>query len=297
MSDEAAQPEQWWEKGPIFSTTDRTSKITTIAPGEEVGRVTPGIVVGVLFTAATWTGLAFMGYPRLLGPSGVSPSFDEPASNWWWIAITILGVVLMFPATATLHEAVRKRFRQQSAGLTVCATAASLGFVVAGLIHLLLIARHLETLPPEAPSGDRPITAILLAITAVALIAFLIGAVRTPFLLFAIRRRQRSIVELRRSGFRYAGEVAETEFNRRWVDRWPQLKVTIRYEGPNPENTFDAVMTTQSHRVPLPGFPVVVAVGEDGTTLVEPDPDRPGEFDRDNDQYVEPSGDGGGGGG
>ncbi|WP_035748262.1 hypothetical protein [Glycomyces sp. NRRL B-16210] len=297
MSDETAQPEHWWEAGPIFSTTDRSSKITTIAPGEEIGRFTPGIAVMALLTAASWTGLAFMGYPRLIGADEVSPAFDEPASHWWWIALTVLGVVLMFPTTGGLYGALRKRFRQQSAGLTVCFTAASLGFVVAGLIHLRLTVRYLDSLPPEAPSSERPGTTFLLVLTGLALIVFVGGAVRTPFLLFRIRRRQRSIVELRRSGFRYAGEVAGTEFDRRWVDRWPQFKVTIRYEGPNPENTFDAVMTTQSHRVPLPGYPVVVSVGEQGTTLVEPDPERPGEFDRDYDQYVEPSGDGGGGGG
>lgn len=295
MADEQARHGRWWESGPIFSTTDRGSRITTVAPGERVGRFTPGLFAGTVLTAAAWTGLAFVGYPRLLGRGITAPGIEELASNWWWIGVTAVGVVLMFAATTGLYGAVAKRLRQQSAAFALCVTAAGFGCFAAGVLHLRILAKHLESLPADTPSWERPDAVILLLFTGIGLVAFVGGALWTPFLFLTAQRRQRAILRLRQSGHRYVGEVAATEFKNLWINGWPQFEVAIRYEAAHVRDTFDAVMSTRSHRVPLPGFPVVIRVGAKGATLVEPDPDRPGAFDKDYDRYIEPSGGGGGG--
>ncbi|MCD0445426.1 hypothetical protein LO763_17580 [Glycomyces sp. A-F 0318] len=291
--DEQQPHDEWWSEGPVFSTTDRGSKITTIAPGERIGRFTPGLAVGAVLTCATWTGLAFAGLPRILGGGYTAPAIDGPARSWWWLALSFLGVVGLMVATPWFYGASKRRFGQQSIGFGLSVAVAAAGFLVAGVVHLRMIADYAASLPPDTPSWERPDATIALMFTAVALAAFVGVLAWLPFAFFRARRRQRQIVRLRETGRRFTGEVDSLDFKREWIAGRPQFDATIRYALGGETRTFRAAMATDSDRVPLPGFPVRIMVGERGATLVEPDLDRPAAFDTDTD-YTQPSGGGGG---
>ncbi|THV23558.1 hypothetical protein [Glycomyces paridis] len=294
MSEGQERHGQWWESGPVFSTTDRGSKITTIAPGKRAGRFTTGLTIGTVFTALVWTGLAFLGYPRIFRAVHTAPAIEEMAATWWWLVLAVLAVLFMLLANLGLYGAVEERFGQQSAGFTVCVAAAGFGCFVGGALHLRLLASAIAAMPPSTPSWDRPDGVVLLLFTGSGLFGFLGAGLAAPFVLLRASRRQRTILRLRESAHRYPGQVVATDFRKQWIAGRPQFKVVIEYETPHLRGRFDTAMATQSDRVPLPGFPVLVSVGDASETLVEPDPDRPGAFDPDNSRYQQSSGGGGG---
>lgn len=277
----------------MFSTTDRGSRITTIAPGERIGRVTPGLAVGAVLTCATWTGLAFAAYPRVLGDGYTAPAIEEPAQSWWWIALCVLGVVALMVVAPRFYGALERRFGQQTFSFGFSAALAAVGFLIAGAANLRMIADHRASLPPGTPSWEGPDGMIVLIFTAASAVAAAGLLLWLPFAFFRARRRQRQVIRLRESGRRFTGEVDSLEFRHEWIAGRPQFDATIRYALGGETRTFRAAMATASGRVPLPGFPVRIMVDERSATLVEPDLDRPAAFDAETD-YTEPSGGGGG---
>ncbi|SDC96408.1 hypothetical protein [Glycomyces harbinensis] len=280
--------DEWWTSGPVFSTTDQGSKITTIAPGAPLGTLTPKLAAGAALTCATWAGLAFAVIPRTMGSGNVVPWVDEAAHSWWWIALSVVGIIGLVSAAPSFYGTLVRRFGQQTFGFGCSVAIAAAGFLAAGLVHLRMIAVYRASTPSAAGPDDT----IVLIVTAVACAILATGLVWLPFAFFRARRRQRRIIGLRETGTRFAGEVDSLEFKNQWISGRPQFDATIRYALDAETRTIRAAMATVSDRVPLPGFPVRVMVG-DGAALVEPDLDRPAAFDPDTDQYTQPSGGGG----
>ncbi|WP_030154729.1 hypothetical protein [Glycomyces sp. NRRL B-16210] len=277
----------WWERGPVFSTTDRGRKITVLAPGERPGRLTAGLAALFATAAAAWTALAYLGLAWLPGVLTSQPGLGERPTTWWWIVLFVLSLKAVGLSSWGLHALVRRRFGQRSFAKSVVATAGTFGFTAGAALH---VAGYAATLADgERFRGERVPDLLVL----IAVLALLLLAVRLLWLVFALLRvksRQRLIHRLRAKGRRFDGEVESTDFHRKWSDERPQFDVMIRYEADGVGRAFRAAMITSFDRVPLPGFPVRIMVDERSATLVEPDVERSGyEFDSDWAHYAKPS--------
>lgn len=278
----------WWEHGPLFSTTDRGKKITALAPDESPGRLTAGLAALILAVAAAWTALAYLGLAWIPGVTTGQPGLGERPTTWWWITLFVLALKAIGLFSWGLHQMVRRKFGQRSFAKGVVATVGTLGFTAGAALH---VAGYAATLAEgERFRGERePDLLVVIALLALLLLAFRL--LRSSFALLRVMRRQRQIQRLRASGRRFDGEIEATDFHRRWAEDRPQFDAMIRYEADGVSRVFRAAMVTSFDRVPLPGFPVRIMVDERSATLVEPDVERPGyEFDSDWAHYAKPSG-------
>lgn len=288
---EETETDVWWESGPVFSTKNRGSNITTISPGQSVGRFTLGLGAAAVWSAAVWAALAYLAFPRMLEHE-VVPSIAEAAKQWWWVFLIAALVILMFGSTTWLYDETERRFGQQTTAFALAGSAASAGIAAAGVLHLVLVSNYLQSQPAEVEAWKLPDATIVLIFTVAALLFFAVGLLCLPFVIWRARRQQRMIVRIRQTGRRYQGELTQVAFRNEWIAGRPQFRVQVRYDTPDGSRLVQAAMATSSERVPLGGSPVIVLVDARGDTLIEPDPERPLAFDPQSERYHEPSGGG-----
>lgn len=277
----------WWDLGPVFSTTDRGSGITSLAPGRGPGRFTPQLTTALAGATLSWTAVSYLVLAELPGMDASRPGLHDHARTWWWIGLIAVAFAALGIAGPRLRALARVQFGRPAAVRGLAFAAGALGSTAGAALHS---AGYAATLADgERFFGERA-PVLLICVTALVLIALVVGMVQAPSALWLARRRQRLIRRLRATGRRFDGEVESTRFRRRWAEGRPLFDVVVRYEHAGSRRTFSAAMATSADRVPLPGFPVRIMVDERSATLVEPDVDRPGyDFETDGSAYAEPS--------
>lgn len=280
-----AQPHDWWQDGPVFSTRRRGSRIVAVAPDTEIPSPGP-IHLLVLLLGSAACGICL----TVVLPGTFPPLFAVPGwSAWnlaWWIPLAIGAawvLILLVPITYTLFE---DNFGQSaSVGLRAATTLVSAGLTIALLLWSVPVAGHAEPFIAEL--------APLLRWGATG--AAVVAACSTSLLLLGIhgvRREIALVLSLREDARRVAGEIVTIPDPKLWILERPQFRVGVRfYHGAAPR-TIDVWMSTSADRVPTPGSGVLVYF-HGSTTHIEVDPDSPMIFSSDVSRYRAPSGGGG----
>ncbi|THV23566.1 hypothetical protein [Glycomyces paridis] len=285
---EQRKREDWWELGPVFSTTDRGARITSLDPSREPGRFSGRLVAFTVGGALAWTAFSYLGFAELPDVGATQPGLHDRARTWWWVVLIVLALKASGLATWRLRGEAQRQFRQQSVVKGLALVVASFGITAGAALHF---AAYASALGDGEANVEPPAIMLFLAVPFASVLA--VRAPWVPFALWRVQRRQRRIQQLRGTGRRFDGEVASLRFTESWAGGKPRFEVLIRYEHAGVRRDFSTAMVTDADRVPLPGFPVRIMVDERSATLVEPDGDRPGyDFESNWAKYVQPSGDG-----
>ncbi|TDO69168.1 hypothetical protein EV651_101207 [Kribbella sp. VKM Ac-2571] len=268
----------WWDHRPVFSTTDKLSRITGLAPGARPGHVTTRLLVSVLLCFLGW------GAVSLLGTSALCATTEAPASTCavdipshmsagWFIAAAVVVGYLVLAVTTDLTENARQRLGQRrAAGLLRSAP------LLAGMSVGAFVSAATAVAPDPSDVLRRTVHGEIgtesIAISAVVAVATglwaVTVAVRLPSALLHARQRQLTIERLRRDGRRYAGQVKLGRVVI-WLGNDPELQVTIAYDSPAGRHEIQARMRTSPDRVPADGSQVVVFDDLRGVVHVELD--------------------------
>lgn len=268
----------WWDHRPVFSTTDKLSRITGLAPGERPGQVTPRLLVSVLLCFLGWGAVTLLGTSALCGTTSApadtcAVAIPSHISKGWFIAAAVVVAYLLLAVTTDLTENARQRLGQRRAASLLRAAPLLAGMSVGASLSVA------TALAPD-PSGVLRRTASGLigteAIAISAVVAVVTGVwcvtvvLRLPSALVHARQRQATIERLRRDGRRYAGQV---ELGRVviWLGNNPELEVTVTYDSPAGSHRIQARMRTSPDRVPADGSRVVVFDDLRGVVHIELD--------------------------
>lgn len=277
--------EKWWDEGPIFSAQDRGGKITSLAPGERVRPFSLGLLVLMLFAAATWTVLVVLWLPRGL-QYGRPAAMVDAAVGWTGTALLFGALLAMLVGTYATYAVAHRLFHQVGIAWVSAALPAA-GGVFAGC---WLDGIRVSASVGEGVFPDGTIQLIFMGVAATALVGLLIWM---PFAIARALRRSRLITGLRQNGRRYEGEVVTIGRPDGTLLGLNQFrKGEVAFDGGR--RRVEVAMATDHTRVPLPAFPVVVYTGLRDAIHVDPDPARPWNFDPDTAKYYS-SADGGGG--
>ena len=279
-----AQTHDWWQDGPVFSTTRRGSRIIAVAPDAEVPRL-GWIHILVLLLGSVLCGLCL----TVVLPGSLPPLLAVPGwSAWnliWWIPLAFGAawlLILLVPVTYALFE------DDFSSSASVAFRAATT-LVSAGLAFAVLTGSWVTEATNTFVAGfAEPLRWGAIGATIVsgcAAVLVLLGIV-------GVRRETARILSLRSDARRVAGEIVTVPDPTQWILARPQFRIGIRfYDGAAPR-TIDVWMSTTPERVPLPGSGVLVYFSG-SRTHVEADPASPEMFDPDVARYTAPSGGGG----
>jgi hypothetical protein len=272
-----ADSRDWWDYRPVFSVTEKGTRITGLAPGQSPGHVTTRLLVSAALCFAVWGAIGLFGSSWLCNadsPSSLSCALDV-GDGWPTVVGFILFVYAALQVTVDLSERVREQFGQRRAaslfwmapllaGIAIgCGGAAAVA--VAGASDPIWIIRQ--------TMDGRIGTAAIAISTFMALSAALWGlvvAVRLPFALRYAHQRQATIERLRRDGYRCAGwlHLGDVCF---WLGNNPELDVTVTCDSPAGKHTVAARMRTSPDRVPKDGSGVVVFTDLEGAVHIELD--------------------------
>jgi hypothetical protein len=268
----------WWEHRPVFSATDKASRITGLAPGRAPGRLTVGLLVLALVSAAAWAALTLLASTVLCSDS--AGCFPDVGQGWLIGGLIVLGYATLH-VTVDLADRARNRLGQRRAASLFYLTALLAGIAVgAG-------ARAVSGLGPDPEETLRRtldgrlgtegvfISAVLAIAAAV---WWLTVAARLPGALRHARERQATIERLRRDGYRYTGVLHLGDI-RFWLHNAPELDVTVTYESPAGLHEIAARMRTTPDQVPKDGSRAVVLTDLQGGLHIELDRDAEPEFE------------------
>lgn len=273
-----AAPTDWWDHRPVFSATDKASRITGLAPGQAPGRLTVGLLMLALVSAVAWAALTLLATSVLCGDS--ADCFPEVSQGWVIGGLIVLGYASLH-VTVDLADRARNRLGQRRAASLFYLTPLLAGITVgAGARAALgLGAEPAETLRRtlDGQLGTEGIfisgaLAIAVAIWGLTVAARLPGALRHA------RGRQATIERLRRDGHRYPGVLHLGDI-RFWLHNAPELDVTVTYESPAGRHEVAARMRTTPDQVPKDGSRVVVLTDLQGGLHIELDRDAEPEFE------------------
>ncbi len=268
----------WWDHRPVFSTTDKGSRITGLAPGERPGHLTTRLLVSALLCFLGWGAVSLLGTSWLCGGTSAPAdtcAVDVPGNlpTGWFIAAAVVVGYLVLYVTVDQTEQARQRLGQRRAsGLFRAAP------VLAGMSVGAGISVSTAVAPDPSETFRRTVHGLIgtEAIAIPAVVAVLTGVwciavlVRLPGALLHARKGQVAIERLRRDGRRYAGTVklGRIVF---WLGNNPELEVTIAYDSPAGSHEIRARMRTSPDRVPADGSRVVVFDDLRGVVHVELD--------------------------
>jgi hypothetical protein len=275
-----------WDHRPVFSTTDKGARITGLAPGEPVGRITTRLIVTTALCFTVW------GAASLLGTSVLCHATSAPASTcavslpadvplvWRILAAIVVGYLLLL-VTLDLGEQARQRLGQRRVA-TLLASAPTLAGIAVGAG----ISAGTAFAPDPSGTLRRALDGLIgtEAIAVSVVLTILTGlwwisvVARLPSALRHARRRQETIERLRRDGRRFSGSVRLGDV-RFWLGSNPELDVAIVYESPAGTHVLPGRMRTSPDRVPADGSPVVVFDDLRGVVHVELDVDAEFTFE------------------
>jgi hypothetical protein len=258
---------------PLFSTTDRGARMTQLAAGQPVGRLSGKLVLRVLLCGAMWAIASSVPYAALLGLAPTPSIGQALGSPWAVVAALVLGYFAIVQSIG-IHAHAKAAFGQARvagllAGLTV------IGGHAAGAAWWLSASFTAEPTPPfdlrhiaTSPEIPRELGAVIggvFAVWATVILCRLPGALRHA------RSRQQTLERLRRSGTRYEGVLAQVTFSNLWVHDEPFFTIRVSYDAEGQTRVVPARMRTSADRVPVVGTRMVVLSDGQGSTAVELD--------------------------
>ena len=276
----------WWDHRPVFSTTDKMSRITGLAPGERPGRVTTRLLVSVLLCFLGWGAVSLLGTSALCGTTSAPSStcaVDIPRhiSAVWFIVAAVVVLYLVLAVTADLNANARQRLGQRRAAALLRSAPLLAGMSVGAFISAATaVAPDPSDVLRRTVHGEIGTESIAVSVV----VAVLTGlwcvtvVVRLPSALLHARQRQLTIERLRRDGRRYAGQVKLGRVVI-WLGHDPELEVTIAYDSPAGSHQLQARMRTSPDRVPADGSRVVVFDDLRGVVHIELDPEAEPAFE------------------
>lgn len=258
---------------PIFSTTDRGSRMTQLPAGRPVGRLTAGLVVRVVVCIATWAVASSVPYVAVLGLAPTPQMAQALGSPWAVVAALVLGYLAIWQSVR-IHEIAKTEFGQvRVAGLLATLTVTA-GHAV-GAAWWLYASFEAEPLPPfdlEHIVTASEIPRELGAVIGGAFAAWaIITLCRLPRALHHARYRQQTLERLRRHGTRYEGVLTRANFSHLWVGDDPFFRVQVSYVAGGEPRVVAARMRTSSDRVPVVGSRMIVVSDGQGSVAVELD--------------------------
>ncbi|HWV49932.1 MAG TPA: hypothetical protein VN035_10795 [Microbacterium sp.] len=280
-----ARTHEWWQDGPVFSTSRRGSRIVAVAPDAEIPRPR-WIHVLVLLLGSVLCGICL----SVVLPGSLPPLLAVPGwSAWnliWWIPLALGAawvLILLVPSTYSLFE--DDFGRSASVGMRAATALVSAGISIALLVWSWIISGSDDLFIADLAEPMRwgSSGAAILAAGAAALL--LLG-------IHGVRREIARILSLREDACRVAGEIVTIPDPELWILERPQFRVGVRFHDGAAPRTIDVWMSTTPERVPMPGSGVLVYF-RGSRTHVEVDPASPEMFSGDVSRYTAPSGGGG----
>ncbi|MFD7307287.1 hypothetical protein [Promicromonospora sp. NPDC059942] len=267
---DAAQAEVW-EHRPMFSATDKGSRITWLAPGRSPARVTPRLWATALLCLVAWAAATAAGSSVLCGAT--STECTVAVGQGWLIGAALVLGYLAVLATVDLGERAQDHLGQRRAASMFYLAPLLTGITVGAAVGTDLalgadqrVSQVLDGVPGTEAVLVSAVVAVLAALWGVVVLVRLPGALRHA------RRRQETIERLRRDGHRHAGRVRLGDV-RIWLHNDPELTVTVTYDSPAGSHEVAGWMRTSPDRVPKDGSRVVVLTDLRGAVHVELDRD------------------------
>ncbi|MEP6479700.1 MAG: hypothetical protein ABJB03_09935 [Rhodoglobus sp.] len=278
------------ESLPQFSTTDRGSRMTSLRPGQPLGRLAP-LVPRLLVAWALWALTSSVPFDAL---TGLAPSREVVMFLTNPITVAAAIVVALFGAlnqTFQLHSRAREAFGQARVAALLTTVAVTGGFATsAGILvawtrasdpaHILNIEAIATS--PEVPLELGALIGAAFACWCVIALLSLWGAVAHA------RRRQHSIEDLRSNGTAFDGILSAVAFSHHWVHDEPMFRTETTYVADGVSRVIAARMRTSADRVPLVGSPMIVRTDGRGAIHVEPDATAEPSFEPE-DKYRAPN--------
>ncbi|MGO4582857.1 hypothetical protein AB4Z38_03045 [Arthrobacter sp. 2RAF6] len=265
----------WWDHRPVFSATDKGTRITGLAPGQPLGRVTTRLVVSAVLCFAAWGALTWLGSSLLCLATSTTSSrcAVDVGDEWPTIAGFVVAGYLTLHITVDLSEHARERLGQRRAASLFRSAPLLAGMAVGcGIAAAVAIASD----PPEVirQTIDCMVGTESIAISAVVASCAagwgLTVVARLPGALRHAHERQSTIERLRLEGRRYAGRLHLGEISF-WLGDNPELNVTVTYGSTAGQHEVRARMRTSPDRVPADGSRVLVFTDLNGTIHIELD--------------------------
>ncbi|WP_157574413.1 hypothetical protein [Jiangella muralis] len=269
----------WWDHRPVFSATDKGSRITGLAPGRAPGGLTPRLLVSALLTFTTWAAVTLLGSVSL-GCTTSAGCVAGVGAGWLIGGALVVGYLALY-VTVGLAEHARGRLGQRRAaslsylapllaGITVGAGAGAA--VAAGSDPAEGMRQALDGVPGTEATLISAVVAVLAALWGLTV------AARLPSALRHARERQQRIERLRRDGRRYAGRL-QLGGIRFWLHNDPELDVVVTYDSPAGRHEVPARMRSSPDRVPKNGSRVVVFTDPRNAVHIELDRDAQPAFE------------------
>ncbi|MFI8523957.1 hypothetical protein ACIGB8_05905 [Promicromonospora sukumoe] len=260
-----------WEHRPMFSATDKGSRITWLAPGHSPGRVTPRMWTTALLCLVAWAAATLAGSSVLC--AATSTECTVTVGQGWLIGGALVLGYLAVLVTVNLGERAQDQLGQRRAAsmfyLAPLLTGITVG-AAAGADLALGADQRLRQVLDGVPG-----TEAVLVSAVVAVLAGLWGVVvlvRLPGALRLARHRQETIARLRREGQRYTGRLTLGRVSH-WLHSDPELDVTVTYDSPAGRHEVAARMRTSPNRVPRNGSSMIVLTDLRGAVHLELDLD------------------------
>ncbi|MFE7503740.1 hypothetical protein [Promicromonospora sp. NPDC057488] len=258
-----------WEHRPMFSATDKGSRITWLAPGRSPARVTPRMLAAALLCLVAWTAATLAGSAVLCGAT--STECTVAVGQGWLIGGALVLGYLAILAAVDLGERAQDHLGQRRAASMLVLAPLLTGITVGAAAGADLalgadqrVRQVLDGVPGTEAVLVSAVVAVLAALWGVVVLVRLPGALRLA------RRRQEMIARLRRDGRRYPGRLALGEVSY-WLHSDPELDVTVTYDSPAGRHSVAARMRTSPDRVPRNGSSMIVLADLRGAVHLELD--------------------------
>lgn len=272
---------------PLFSTTDRNGRMTTLQPGRRIGRVAP-VLPWLLASAVLWALTGSVPFGALLGlapTTAISIFLGHPVT----VGVSVVLLIVSIGATSGLYSSAAQQFGQtRIAGLFgTLGVTGGLTVTAGALLLWTLTSNPSQPFDLEAIATSTTIPKELGAVVGAAFALWAaITLLRLPGSITHARQRQADIERLRVEGASYTGTLTAVNFTNSWLFHFPIFTVEVNYIVDGAPRVVSAHMRTSADRVPLVGSRMIVLTGERGTTHVELDLAGEAAFEPDAGKYA-----------
>ncbi|MDI4649609.1 hypothetical protein [Cohnella hashimotonis] len=267
---------------PLFSTTDKSGRMTMLLPGRRVGRAAP-LMPWLLTAGALWSLTGSVPFGALLGMAP-TPAINLFLGHPVTVGVTVLLLFVAIGASGGVYSRSVEQFGQaRVAGLFATLSVAGGLAAAAGILLLWTLtsdpSRHFD-LEAIATSPTIPLELGAVVGASFALWAA-ITLLRLPGAIAHARLRQADIERLRLEGLSCTGTLTAVNFTNSWLHNSPMFTVEVNYIAQGAPRVVSAHMRTSADRVPLVGSRMIVLTDDRGTTHVELDPASGAAFEPD----------------
>ncbi|MFD2330798.1 hypothetical protein ACFSR7_16215 [Cohnella sp. GCM10020058] len=257
---------------PLFSSTDKSGRMTMLLPGRRVGRTAP-LMPWLLTAGALWSLTGSVPFGTLLGMAP-TPAINMLLGHPVTVGVAVLLLFVAIGASGGVYSRSIEQFGQaRVAGLF--ATLSVTGGLAAAAGVLLLWTLTSDSSRPFDLEAIATSPTIPLELGAVVGASFALWAaialLRLPGSIAHARRRQADIERLRAEGLSCTGTLTAVNFTNSWLHNYPMFTIEVNYMVDGAPRVVSAHMRTSADRVPLVGSRMIVLTDDRGTTHVELD--------------------------